>query len=128
MHQVSAVRTAAARLPYAYGDGALWLSVVLDGDAGLAGGGYLTLSFPDTPGPFAVSLSPDGQLAGTAQALQAAAGRTAEFQIPLAAIGAVSALKIPIVIGARHGADGNAVTVARRPPRTGGVGSRPWRA
>ncbi len=99
MHQVSASGPRLRGFRYAYGDGALWLSVVLDGDAGLAGGGHLTVSFPDTPGPFAVSLSPDGQLAGTAQACSAAAGRTAEFRVPLAAIDAVSAPKIPIVIG-----------------------------
>jgi hypothetical protein len=54
------------------------------------------VSFPDTPGPVTISLAPDGRLSSAAA--KGAVGRTAEFQIPLALIGAGSAAKIPMVI------------------------------
>jgi alpha-amylase/alpha-mannosidase (GH57 family) len=95
MHQVAA-GSKVRGFRYGYGDGALWLSVVVDDDSALAAGGHLTVSFPDTPGPVAVSLAPDGRLSGSAA--RGIVGRTAEFQIPLAIIGAGSAAKIPIVI------------------------------
>jgi hypothetical protein len=140
MHQVSSAGPRLRGFRYAYGKGALWLSVVLDGDTGLAGGGLLSVSFPDTAGPVAMSLSPEGRLSGTvptsgaavapatASNPKGAVGRTAEFQIPLALIGAGAAAKIPMVI-----AHTTALTGAPSQWRVDlhgpmAVVQRPWRA
>ena len=127
MHQVSGTGPRMQGFRYGYGEGALWLSVVIDGDGGLADG-YLTMSFPEAPNPFAVSVSSDGRLSGTAQACSAASGRTAEVRIPLAAIGAVSAVKIPLAIA-------HATTLTGVPSQwhielhgPAAITPRPWRA